>query len=102
MTTNLCEFFGLPDGTTLSKSEARQKMSEYIHTNKLDPVDTDGGFMLDEKLQSLLGTQAKYLGYDMFSIYMDKHMIDENEEKVYVSKDDLKELHALRWRTRKQ
>lgn len=71
----LCDFMGRPHGDLISRTETSSFLSQYISKNGLISPEHKNIILPDEKLQDLLGEEARDQTITYFTIqkYMNKH-----------------------------
>ncbi len=66
----LCEFLGIPAGSTMARTEVTKKIHEYVVANSLQDPENKRKFNLDEKLKTLLavdeGVQVHYFNLQKY------------------------------------
>lgn len=87
MSTQLCEFFGVPYDTHMSRGEIIKRINQYIFKNKLKNKEHKNQFIVNDKLKELFGLiNENSIKIYHVSKYVKNHILSEyKEEKKEVS-----------------
>ncbi len=83
MSTKLCKFFKVPDGSVLTKIEITNDIMDYIKERNLQNPDNNNEFIADENLKELFSlSDGQILNHRTISSGINKHITPTGGSRI--------------------